>query len=192
MIYSGTLTTHTTIQSHRDYTDSPIHAHRYTLIALTLTQTHRCERICTLTPVCAVTHSHKAIHLLLHTHTDVHVLTCHPLHSHMEPPCSLPHTQAHHTLCQAHTHTHSDTRPHTQAHSPLTGDRCQKQCPGSSRGPVGHRRDRQDSFPDSRAGPLERGSQEEETPRGQHQGPVSVVSSPPRGRSWNRIELGAG
>lgn len=100
-----------------------------------------------------------------------------------------------HTVPGTHTHTHSDTTPaHTQAHSPLTGDRCQKQARGS-RGPVGHRRDRRDSFPDSRAGTLlgKGVLQEEETPRGAAPPTSEGCSfSPPRGRSWNRVELGAG
>lgn len=61
---------------------------------------------------------------------------------------------------------------------------------------MGQKRDRRGSFPDTEQGPLEKGVlQEEEMPRGAATPGTSegVVSSPAtRGRSWERIALGAG
>lgn len=131
MIYSGTLTTHTRIQSHRDtqthpHTCTPVHTHS--------THTHTNSQMRTYLYTHAythtVTHSHKDIHLLLHTHTLMftRVLTPSPTHSCLfahsrkttvfTPPHSCPITLcARPTLTHTHMHTHSDTRPHTLRHT---------------------------------------------------------------------------
>ena len=183
MIYSGTLTTHTRIQSHRDtqthpHTCTPVHTHS--------THTHTNSQMRTYLYTHAythtVTHSHKDIHLLLRTQTLMfsHVLTPSPTHSCLSahsrkttvftPPHSCPITHCARptltrTLTVTHARTHSGTQP---------TDRCQKQALGSGRGPRGSEEGKMGQLrgPQSR-GPWKRGFSRRRCLEGRrHQGPA--------------------